>query len=153
MAAGAFTFYRANIDKHKLTDLNATGNLKMALVSSAYTPDASNSGHTAWSSVSANEIGATGGYVAASLSSVAVSTTTNGFKLSSANPAWTASGGNISAWRYAVMYYNGSLWGVTNPVIGYFVGDSTPADIPATSVGQTLTINCPAGGWYDVTEA
>ena len=152
MAAGTFTFFRANLDDLKLNDLNATVNLKMALVASTYTPDATNTGHSLWSSVSANEIGATGGYAAATLSTVAVATTTNGWKISSANPSWTASGGNIAAWRYGVIYYNGTLWGMVNPLIGYFVGDATPADVPATSSGSTLTITCPAAGWGDITE-
>jgi hypothetical protein len=43
--------------------------------------------------------------------------------------------------------------GLTNPLIGYFVGDSTPADVPATTDTNTLTLNCPAGGWFDLTHA
>jgi len=39
---------------------------------------------------------------------------------------------------------------MTNPLVGYFVGDSTPADIPATTVGNTLTLTCPSGGWFDL---
>lgn len=153
MAAGTFTVYRANIDNISLADLNATANLKLALVTSTYTPDATNTGNSLWSSASANEISATGGYAAASLGSVSVATTTNGWKISSANPSWTATGGSIDAWRYAVIYYNGTLWGMVNPLIGYFLGDNTPANVPATTVGNTLTITCPAGGWYDATEA
>ena len=155
MAAGTFTVYRANIDNISLADLNATANLRLALVSSAYTPDATNTGHSLWSSVSANEVSATGGYTTGglTLSSVSTATTTNGWKISSANPSITASGGSVPAWRYGVIYYNGTLWGMVNPLIGYFLGDSTPADIPATTTGNTLTITCPAAGWYDSTEA
>jgi len=40
---------------------------------------------------------------------------------------------------------------MTNPLIGYFLGDTTPADVPATTVGNPLTINCPANGWFDIT--
>ena len=155
MAAGTFTIYRANLDDIRLNDLAATGNLRMALVGSAYTPDATNTGHSLWASVSANEIANGNGYTTggATLSSVAVATTTNGFKLSSSNPSWTASGAGIPAWRYMVMYYLGTLWGMTNPVIAYCLGDSTPADVQLTTSGNPLTINCPAGGWLDVTEA
>jgi len=50
-----------------------------------------------------------------------------------------------------VLYVSGSLWSMTNPLIGYFLGDTTPADVPATTVGNSLTINCPANGWFDIT--
>lgn len=154
-APGTFTVFRANIDDIRLQDLAATGNLRMALVGSGYTPDATNTGNSLWANVSANEIANGNGYTTggAALSSVAITAVTNGFKLGSANVSWSASGGNIPAWRYAVMYYLGTLWGMTNPLIGYFVGDSAPADVPATSIGNTLQLNCPAGGWYDETEA
>lgn len=155
MAAGNFTLYRANLDDMRINDLAGSGNLRLALVSSAYTPDATNTGNSLWSNASASEITAANGYTAGgvALSSVVATAVTNGFKLSSANPSWAASGGNIAAWRYCVMYYLGTLWGMTNPLIGYFVGDATPADVPATSSGNTLTITVPAGGWFDSTEA
>ena len=72
-----------------------------------------------------------------------------GYKFSSASPSWSASGGNIPAWRYGVLRVDGALWGKTSPLIGYFVGDSAPADVPATSDGSPLTITCPASGWFD----
>ena len=155
MASGTFTLFRANLDDMRLQDLAASGNLRMALVSSVYTPDATNVGHDEWTDVSANQIANGNGYTTggATLSSVVAPAVTNGFKLASGNPSWTASGGNIPAWRYGVMYYLGSLWGKTNPLIGYFVGDATPADVPATLDGNPLTINCPAGGWFDITQA
>lgn len=155
MAAGSLVVFRANLDDIRLQDLASTANLNLALVSSAYTPDATNTGHSLWSSVSANEIANGNGYTTggAALSSVVVTAVTNGFKLASGNVTWTASGGNIPAWRYGVIYYLGTLWGMTNPVIGYFLGDSTPADVPATTTGNTLTVNCPSGGWFDTTEA
>lgn len=152
MAAGPIITYRANIAHVAPNDL-VGANLRMALVSSAYTPDASNTGHTAWASVSANEIAGGTGYTTGGYGLTGVVTAvTNGFKVSSGNPTWTAAG-TIAAWRYAVLYWLGTIDGVVNPVIGYCLGDSTPADVPATTVGNTLTINCPAGGWYDTTEA
>lgn len=153
MAAGPMIVYRANLDGVAMNALTGA-NLRMALVASTYTPDATNTGHSAWSSVSTNEIANGNGYVTGGYTLTgSVSTVTNGFKLSSGNPTWTASGGSIPAWRYAVLYYLGTVDGVVNPVLAYCLGDSTPADVPATTVGNTLTINCPAGGWYDTTEA
>lgn len=152
MAAGAITLYEANLAALNIDDLlGAT--VKLALVGSAYTPSDGTAGHDEWADVSANEIANGNGYTTggATLASLAKAAITGGWKFSSGNPSWTASGGNIPAWRYGVLYVSGSLWGKTNPVIGYFVGDSTPADVPATTDGNPLTINCPANGWLTVT--
>jgi len=150
MAAGAVTLYSINKDDLNINDLvGATVNL--ALVTSSYTPDVTVTGHNEWADVSANEITTAGGYTTGgqALTSKVATSITGGFKFSSASPTWTATGGSIDAWRYGVLYVVGSLWGLTNPVIGYFVGDSTPANIPATTVGNTLTGTVPANGWFD----
>lgn len=151
MAAGTFTLYSANKDDLRINDLTGA-TIKMALVSSAYTPSAGEAGHALWSDVSTNEIANGNGYTTggATLSAPTATAITNGWKFSSGNASWTASGGNIPAWRYAVLYVSGTLWGKTNPIVGYVLGDSTPADVPATSSGNTLTINCPAAGWFDL---
>jgi len=152
MSSGTFTLFSKNKADLRLNDLlGAT--VKLALVTSAYTPDASVTGHSLWSEISANEISAAGqaGYSAGgqTLSSLAVTAITNGYKFTSSNPQWTAAGGPIPAHRYYVMYVLGTLWSKTNPVIGYFVGDAAPADIPATTVPNTLTATVPAGGFWD----
>lgn len=151
MAAGTFQFYDAT-SKSLLGGADFTTNtIKLALVSSAYTPNQDTDVN--WANASGSEIAGgtgytTGGYT---LLSPVLTEITKGYKFSSASPSWTASGGNIAAWRYAVMYVSGTVEGVVNPLIGYFLGDSTPADVPATSSGSTLTINPAAGGWFDVT--
>lgn len=154
MAAGTFTLYRSNLDDINPNDL-VGATVKIALVSSSYTPDATNTGHDEWADVSANEIANGNGYTTggATIANDAASTSTNGFKYDSDDPSWTASGGNIPAWRYAVMYVSGSLWGKTSPLIGYFLGDTAPADVPATSDGNPLTITVPTAGWFTVTQA
>jgi hypothetical protein len=48
------------------------------------------------------------------------------------------------------MYLSGTVWGQVNPLIGYFLGDSTPADIPLTTAGNTITVNQNAAGWFDL---
>lgn len=154
MASGPFTLFRANLDDLRMQDLlGAT--VKLALVTSSYTPNAANNGHSLWSDASTNEIANGNGYTTggATLANDVVSLVTNGHMYDSDDPAWTASGGSIPAWRYAVMYVSGALWGKTNPLIGYFVGDSTPADVPATTSGNPLTVNVNAGGWFDITQA
>ena len=148
MPANAFVVYSKNKDDLRINDLT-NANIRCALVTSSYTPSAGESGHSLWSEVSTNEIGSTGGYAAASLTGSAASIT-NGWKFSTGNASWTAAGGNIAAFRYAVFYYNGTLWSMTNPLLGYILCDNTPADIPATTAGNTLTITCPAAGWFDL---
>ena len=150
MAAGSVLLYDF-VAKYLLggsIDLN-TDTVKLALVTSSYTPDQVN--HDLWADVSANEIAATGGYASATLGTPVFTAVTKGFNFSSANPAWTASGASIAAWRYGVLYVSGTVDGYVNPLIGYFLGDSTPADVPATTDTNTLTITCPAGGWFDIT--
>lgn len=152
MAAGSVLLYDY-FAKYLLggsIDLN-TDTIKLALVSSSYTPDQVN--HDLWADVSANEISGVNGYTTggATLGTPVFTAVTKGYKFSSANPAWTASGGSIAAWRYGVLYVLGTVDTYVNPVIGYFLGDSTPADVPATTDTNTLTITVPAGGWFDIT--
>ena len=152
MAAGTFTLFAKN--KDRLSQLDLVGaTVKIALVASAYTPNVTATGHSLWVDVSANEIAAGNGYTAGggTVASVASAATAgnDGFKLTGTLPAWTASGSGIPAHRYYVMYVVGTLWGRVNPVIGYFLGDATPADIPLTTATNTLTVTTPALGWFD----
>ncbi len=152
MTASAFTLFSKNKNHINTADL-AGATVKLALVSSAWTPDASVTGNYLWADVSANEIAngqgyTTGGATLASLVSTAIS---GGYKFSSAAPVWTASGTGIPAHRYYVMYLSGTVWGLVNPLIGYFLGDNTPADVPLTTAGNTLTVTPSASGWFDQT--
>lgn len=152
MAAGNVTLYSRNKDDFRVNDIVAA-TVKLLLVTSTYTPSTNETtGHSVLADIT-NEIAngngyTTGGFTLASLVATAI---TGGFKFASGNASWTASGGNIPAWRYGILYVSGTLWGQTSPLLGYFLGDSTPADIAATTTGNTLTINCPANGWFDIT--
>ena len=153
MAAGAFTIYSKNKDDIRLNDLTGA-TIKVALVSSAYTPNTdSSTGHSVWADVSANEIANGFGYTTggATITTDVATAIAGGFKYTSDNAVWTATGGPIPAWRYAVVYVSGTLWSMTNPLLGYLIGDNTPADIPATTDTNTLTLAVPAGGWFDIT--
>lgn len=151
MAVGTFQLFDSTA---KLTmgagDLVAN-TIKCALVTSSWTPDQVNNND--WGDVSANEIANGFGYATggATLGSKVLTAVTKGFKFSSANIQWTASGGSIPAWRYAVFYVVGTIDSVVNPLIGYFIGNDAPADIPATIDGSPLNLNCPAGGWFTTT--
>lgn len=150
-APSAFQYYANNLDLEKLSDLSA--NIFMLLTTSAYTPDTTNTGHTVLANIT-NELANGNGYltggVALAAPTVAAFSTT-GFKFSTGNALWTASGTGIPAWRYGVIYYSGALWGITSPLLAYFTGDSAPADIPLTAAGNSLQVNCPANGWFTKT--
>lgn len=151
-APGTVILFSRNKDDIRINDIIAA-TVKLALITSAWTPDVTITGNSVLADVSANEIAngngyATGGFTLASLAATGI---TGGYKFSSGNASWTASGGNIPAWRYGLLYVSGSLWGLTSPLLGYFIGDSAPADVPATASGNTLQLNCPAAGWFDAT--
>lgn len=152
MAAGAFTPYDflCKYLQNGTVDLD-TNTIMVALVKSTYTPDAVN--HDTWSDVSGDEITNGNGYATGgvALASPVLAAVTRGWKFSTANAIWTASGGAIPAWRYAVFYAAGTVNSVVNPLIGYFVGDATPADIQATPDAGSNTLACPAAGWFAMT--
>jgi len=150
MAAGTFLIYAKNKDRLSMRDL-VSATVKLALVTSAYTPNVEEDGHSVWADVSANEIANGNGYSTggATLANDAANIIEDGAAYDSDDVVWTASGGSIPAHRYYVMYVLGTLWGLTNPLVGYFVGDATPADIPATTDTNTLTAFAPSGGWFD----
>ena len=150
-APSAMVLYAKYKNQLKLSDL-ASANLRMLLTSSTYTPNVTVTGHGALVDIT-NELANGNGYTTGGVSltgAVAATAGNNGYKLSSGDAAWTASGAGIPACRYAVLYYLGALWGATSPLIGYILLDSAPADIPLTASGNTLTITCPATGWFDL---
>ena len=152
MAAGTFTLFARNKDDIRINDIVA-GTIKVALVTSAWTPNITTAGNALWADVSANEVASgqgytTGGNTVAGAAAVATAGT-NGYYLSGTIPVWTATGSGIPAHRYYVMYLSGTVWGQVNPLIGYFLGDSTPADIPLTTATNTITVTTPATGWFD----
>jgi len=153
MPSSAFTLFSRNKDDYRLNDI-ASASLRMALVTSSWTPNTLVAGNSLWADVSANEIANGNGYTTGggTLTGVAATATSgnDGYFLAGTVPVWTASGAGIPAHRFYVMYVLGTLWGQVNPLIGYFLGDNTPADIPLTAAGITLTVNTPALGWFDV---
>lgn len=155
MASGPFVFSQPA----KLNFLEgATGLLKngsslykLALITNAWTPAPTTD--EVFASMSANEIAAGNGYTAGggALTGVTLTQTGGVVKFTASAFVWTATGGSIPAWRYGLVYYNGTLNGKVNPIVGYFLGDSTPADIPATTAGNTLTVTPNASGILSAT--
>jgi hypothetical protein len=110
-----------------------TDTLKVALVTSSYTPSAA---HTQWSDVSANEVSSGSGYTTGgvALSGVAVTNSTIDYS----DVTWTSL---TKTFRYAVCYKSGSGGGLTNPVLFYILLDSTPADIVSSGSNYTIQWN------------
>lgn len=153
MAAGVITLFAKNKDDYRLNDLSGA-NIRGALVTSAWTPAITTAGNALWADVSANEIANGNGYTTGGVTLtgvIAANAGTTGYKFSTGDATWTASGTGVPAWRYFVLYYLGTIWGQVNPLIGYCLGDSTPADVPLTTAPNVLTVACPATGWFDET--
>lgn len=151
-APSAIQTYAKNINVEQLTGVT-TATVKMLLTVSTYTPNTTNTGHAVLADIT-GEVANGNGYLTGgvTLTSPTVTTiSTNGYLFSTGNASWTASGSGIPAWRYGVVYVQGSLWGLTSPLLGYFTGDSAPADVPITASGNTLQVNTPANGWFTAT--
>jgi hypothetical protein len=154
MASGPFVIPDfAKLNFFNATNLlNATAaNFRLALVSSAWTPV--NSTDELWAVASGSEIANGQGYTTGGLvpPSVALSQSAGVVKFTSAAVVWTATGTGIPAWRRGVLYYLGTLNGKVNPIVAHFLGDSTPADVPLTTAGNTLTVTPNASGILSAT--
>jgi len=141
MAAGPFIFPdKAKLNMFSPTNLlNPANSFKLALVASGWTP--ANSTDEVFADVT-NELSTANGYTAGgiALANDALTQTAGVVKFTCDPAVWTASGGSIAAWRRGVVYAVGTLNGKVNPIVGHFLGDSTPADVPATTTGNTLTV-------------
>lgn len=98
-----------------------------------------------------NEVANANGYTSGGITLTGVTWNRSGGTVTfdSDDPLWTASGGSITA-RYCVLYKSGTANAVTNPLVGYALLDSTPADVVATD-GSPLKIILPASGWFTLT--
>lgn len=146
-APSSVQLFATNLGVLNLADLVGT-TIKLALFTSAASFDTSLGGTTTYSNT--DELATANGYTqgGVTLDNVNVGGyEDSGFSLSTDDAIWTATGGAIPAWRYGVLYVSGSLWGMTDPVLGLFIGDATPADVPETTDGSILRIYCPADGW------
>lgn len=149
-APGAFTMtqaFRAYLGD--ATDVLAQTTYKAALLTSGWTPAPST--NAVWADISANEVASGNGYTTGGNTMTGTGYTQTGGvgKFVGAIPSWTASGAGITA-RYCAIYASGTFNGHVNPIVGYFLLDSTPADV-VTAAGNTLQINQPGSGWLTVT--
>lgn len=103
--------------------------IKVALVGSAYTPDAT---HDEWADVSANEITGTN-YTAGGVALTGKAVTLSGAvaKFDADDAQWP---GLTATFRRAVIYAEVARNGKTNPLIAHVLLDSTDVDIVCASV-------------------
>lgn len=137
-AAGAWTF----TDNTRTYILNGTfdwdtDSFKEALLLSTSNIGASSTTYAGVTNEVANGLGYTTGGQAVT---IALSGTTTVTVDSSTDPTWTASGGSIVA-RFGLLYE------VAGNVAGYFLLDSTPANVTATD-GNSLQIVHSASGVF-----
>jgi len=128
-------------------DMN-TNAFVTTLHTSTYTPALT---HTVSADLT-NECASANGYTTGgfTLTTPAYAQTSGTAKWSTANnPSWTGSGAGFVA-RYAIFRANGTLNSRVNPLIGYMLLDSAPADV-SFAVGNTVTITQNAAGWFTLT--
>lgn len=146
MAAGAFVFFdKAILNIAALGLLLPANTFKLSLHTSSWVP--SLSGDEVYADVD-NELATGNGYTSGgiTLANDALTQTAGVTKFTTDAAVWTATGGSIPAWRYGIVRVSGTLGGKVDPLVGYFLGDSAPADVPATTVGNTLTFTPNASG-------
>lgn len=123
-----------------------TGTFKVSLHTSA--SNAAALTNTVYADLT-NELATGFGYTVGggTLAGVVLATVTvNDAKFSAADFVWTAAGGSIPAWRFAVIRRADTVNALVGPLIGYILGDTTPADSPATTDTNTLTLSWNASG-------
>lgn len=146
--ASAATFYNSwKLDIGRAADLSSPPTVKVTLHTSTYSPSAAS--HAVYADL-ANELSTANGYTNGGLALSSVTWNRSGgvATFGAGNPQWTASGGSIPAFRYAVFRLSGTFNAAVDPLIMYVLGDTTPADIPATPSGQTLTFTLNSGGLF-----
>ena len=138
MAATTWTF--TNEGRTKLIDGTFdidSDSYKCALFQSTSNIGASSTTYAGLTNEVANANGYTTGGIAVSLTLAGTTTVTVDI---ATDPAWTASGGSITA-RFAVIYE------VSGRVLCYSTLDSTPADVSIAD-GQILTVAANASGVF-----
>lgn len=146
-APAALVFYR-EFKKYLgdgTIDLDAN-TYKAMLLTSSYTPDVENDNIKA--DIVANEVASGNGYTTGgvTLTSVTWTRSSGTVTFDAADPAWTGSSSGFVA-RTMAIYASGTLNGIVDPLVGYIVLDSAPADV-SFAAGNTVTVVFNASGIF-----
>lgn len=142
--ATTFTLYNSFLKyiANGTIDLD-TNTIKVALVTSAYTPalthdvlaDVLSSPSPEVVAVASPSNGYTSGGASLSGATVTLSDSPTLSKFDADDLTWT----NLTAtFRYGIVYASGTLNGVLNPLIGYILFNDLPADISVGGVNYTI---------------
>lgn len=125
--------------------LNPANTFRLTLHTSALTPNPSTV--EVYADLT-GELPTGGGYTAGGivLPNDALTQTGGTVKFTSDTATWTATGSGIPAWRTGWIRAVGTFNGKVDPIVGYFLGDSTNVDVPATTAPNTLTFTPNAAG-------
>lgn len=143
-----FNWYDHGIKNLSLPTI-LTDDIRVILVTSAYTPDAAT--HLYYDADITNEHGTSSGYTIGGLAlttKTLTSSVAGQWIFSSDNPIWSVSGTNLVS-RLFVLYNNTPV--SNKPLIGYgYLNNNggSPLDV-TTAPGYTQTITVPVGGWFN----
>lgn len=146
-APSALVFY--NEFKNYLADgtfdLNSN-TFKAMLLTSSYTPNVNTDDIKA--DIVANEVANGNGYTTGgvTLGSVTWTRSSGTVTFDAADATWTGSSSGFTA-RYLAIYASGTLNGRTDPLVGYIILDSAPADV-AVAAGNIMTVQWNASGIF-----
>jgi len=148
MAAGPWVLH----DKAKLYMQDGTVDLDTHTLKVALFTSASNVATTSVDGLAAatNQVAAGNGYTTGgwTVTGAALSEASGTVKFDSNDPAWTASGGSITA-KYAVLYDDTVTSPVADPIICHCELETT-GSVTVTD-GNTLTIQLSANGYFTTT--
>ena len=149
MASSASLYNNWKLNVARAVDLSTPATLKLTLHTSSYVPNAAT--QAVYADLT-NELATGFGYTngGLTLSSVGWNLAGTIATLSAANGQWTASGGNIPAFRYGVLRVSGTFNTLVDPLMFWVLGDTTPADIPATTSGNSLTFAWSGSGLFNI---
>ena len=141
MAQVMYQYYSAGLHRNQGVINLFSDTLKVALVSSAYTPDLS--GDEVWGDVSSYEVASGDGYTTggATLASKTLTRDTWKTTFDAGDVTWTSL---TKTFRYAVIYKSGTVADpqggadIVNPLFAYVLLDDTPADIVVAGVDYVL---------------
>lgn len=146
-------FWYNKAPKHLSLPGLLTDDIKVALVTSSYTPNAAT--HEYFDVSITNELTTANGYTAGGLlltTKALTETATPGqWKFTSDDPLWSITGAGLTH-RLWILYNNTPA--SNKPLLGYGYSDynsGTPQDV-TTAAGFDLTIVLPADGWFSTTK-
>ncbi|NJM10473.1 MAG: hypothetical protein HC883_06415 [Bdellovibrionaceae bacterium] len=126
----------------------SSATIKVALVSSGYTFSAAHTifdpGTNDAADPSYNELAAGNGYSSGGIA--LANGASHPAYIGYDNPTWTAL---TKTFRGSVLYFSGSVGGMTDPLIAYLLFDDTPGDITVTNSNYVISIHQTRGLFYN----